>query len=396
MRVGLLSPEGFEVGGIGRHTWMLARALGRAGHEVEVFLPGEARPSDPGVTVTSVGPNASWRIPGLGRQFGLSLAQSTWSWRAARAVLARHRVVPFDVVEAAEWMAGGTWLTHRRDLPLVVRAHGPTRLVRRQNGLPDTADSRYVANREHRTLARADAITTPSRIVARMLIDDRVIPPWRIRIDPLGIEPEAPTTMSGDAWTRTLELEPPGCLVLHAGRLERRKGIVELVEALTDATGNLALVLAGRDTDTAPDGGSMAAWIQRRMSRIRHPIRFTGWLAPEVLASLVATADLVVVPSPAEPYGLVILEAMWAGKPVLACSEGGAADLVRHGVDGWLVPPRSPSALARALTTLGQDAGLRQRLGEAAHLRARKHHSSAAMAERTLALYRSVLQGTER
>ncbi|MEB3188131.1 MAG: glycosyltransferase family 4 protein [bacterium] len=398
MRIALLCPEAFDAGGIGRHTWMLARALGQAGQEVEVFLPGQTAASSPGpgVVVTSVGSDAPWHIPGLGRTFGLTLAQQAWGWRARRAVLLRHRTQPFDVLESPEWMAGGAWLTQRHDLPLVVRAHGPTRLIRRQNGLPETLDSRWVARMEHATLARAHAITTPSRLVARALVADHVVPPWAIRLDPLGIEPEVPDPTPREVWCERLDLPPGACLVLHAGRLERRKGVMELVEAAAEAGGHLALVLAGADTGTAPDGGSMAAWIRRRSSRMAHPVRLTGWLEPSTLASLMAIADLVVVPSPAEPYGLVILEAMWAGKPVLACQDGGAADLLTHGREGWLVPPRSPSALGRALAVLAADADLRRKLGEAGQVRARKLHGASAMAERTLSLYRSVAPGATR
>ncbi len=396
MRIAILCPEAFDAGGIGRHTWMLARALARAGQEVEVFLPGDGPSPGPGVMVTSVGPDTPWRIPGLGRTFGLSLAQQTWGWRARRAVLMRHRSVAFDILEAPEWMAGGAWLTRRRDLPLVVRAHGPTRLIRHQNGLPETLDSRWVAYQEHATLARAHAVTTPSRLVARALVAEHVLPPWGIRLDPLGIDPEPASPGSREDWLERLDLPADTCVVLHAGRLERRKGVVELLDGLAEASGHLALVLAGADTGTAPDGGSMASWIRRKRVRMAHPVRLTGWLAPSRLASLMAIADLVVVPSPAEPYGLVILEAMWAGKPVLACQDGGAVDLLTHGREGWLVPPRSPSALGRALTLLAADADLRRRLGEAGLTRARLIHSASAMAERTLTLYRSLAAGAAR
>jgi len=105
------------------------------------------------------------------------------------------------------------------------------------------------------------------------------------------------------------------------------------------------------------------------------------------VAACLAAADVVALPSLQEGLGVAALEAMAAGRPVVASRVGGLAEAVVHEETGLLVPPGDPTALATALARLARDPGLRARLGAAGRARVLAHYTAARMAEGTLACY---------
>ena len=106
---------------------------------------------------------------------------------------------------------------------------------------------------------------------------------------------------------------------------------------------------------------------------------------------ILAALDLFVMPSLAEGLGVAALEAMACGLPVVASAVGGLRDLVTDGATGLLVPPADPVALAKAINKLASEPKLRAAMGAAGRIRVADHFSLAAMAQRTLALYRDCL-----
>ena len=153
----------------------------------------------------------------------------------------------------------------------------------------------------------------------------------------------------------------PG-LVAFAGRCRATKGIHDLVEALAATARSHPRVHA----ECAGDGDLAA--VARHASRLGIPgrVRLRGWIGARERDDLLARASIFVLPSHAEALPMGLLEAMAAGCAVVATSVGGIPDLVRHGVNGLLVPPREPAELAKALRTLLDDPQLAERLGREA------------------------------
>jgi glycosyltransferase involved in cell wall biosynthesis len=143
----------------------------------------------------------------------------------------------------------------------------------------------------------------------------------------------------------------PSCTFLYAGRLDVEKGLDTLLEAFRDVPGELVVVGAGSDEERL-----------RRLAPDR--VRFEGPKDRDELVRYYADADVFVLPSRSEPWGMVLNEAAAAGLPLIASEEAGAAhDLVEEGGNGYRVRAGDVAALRAALDRLAKDADLRARLG---------------------------------
>jgi glycosyltransferase involved in cell wall biosynthesis len=144
--------------------------------------------------------------------------------------------------------------------------------------------------------------------------------------------------------------------VLFVGRLDRQKGVDVLYAALQRLGGQVNALIVGSAVVAAEKGASPPSNVQ-----------FTGWLARDQITALYAAAQVLVVPSRWEGFGLVAVEAMRAGRAVIASRVGGLPEVVEHGVTGLLVEPGDADALAEALQSVSVDT--LQTLGAAGRLR---------------------------
>jgi glycogen(starch) synthase len=162
--------------------------------------------------------------------------------------------------------------------------------------------------------------------------------------------------------------------LLFTGRFVDRKGIRDLLEAIPlvlQATSTARFVLAGGAREATPS--EIEGWWSPEALRPYRPrVRFTGWLSQDEMANYYANADVLVVPSWYEPFGMVILEAMSHGLAIAASSVGGPSEILDDGRTGLLFPPHDVQALAETLIRLANDASLRRRLGRAAFAEVRR------------------------
>jgi len=192
---------------------------------------------------------------------------------------------------------------------------------------------------------------------------------------------------------------------VFVGRVTRQKGIVHLLHAAQYVDPNAQFVLCAGEPDTAEIGAEFDA-LCRELERERGGIiRIAGMLARPDVVQILSHARVFVCPSVYEPFGIVNLEAMACGAPVIASSVGGIPEVVVEGETGFLVSfagdgtaknePADPDAFARALAArigeLVADADLARRLGEAGRQRVVERFSWSAIAERTAELYRSLV-----
>ena len=181
----------------------------------------------------------------------------------------------------------------------------------------------------------------------------------------------------------------PGPFVLFVGRLASNKGLIPLVEAFAPLAGrdpSATLVMVGED-------GGMQAAVQAKVDALglSHRVRWTGFVADDgLLAAAFREARVAVLPSEYEAFGLVLLEALAQGTPVIASRVGGIPEFVEDGKAGLLVPPMATGPLADALERIWSDGGLRDRLGEYGRLEVVPRFSWDRVVDRLVAVYGEV------
>jgi glycosyltransferase involved in cell wall biosynthesis len=207
-------------------------------------------------------------------------------------------------------------------------------------------------------LALADRILVPSSFARQTHLDGGV-DPNRIKVVPLGVDTDIFTPSSRPR-------EDGRFRALFVGRLTRLKGVPYLVNAFTQARiPGAELMLVGDSTYADP------AWLRNPGIRYLPPIpRFQ-------LPSVFRSADVFVMPSLAESYGLVALEAMASAVPVIVSSNSIGPDVIEQGVSGYIVRPGDTDDLARCLRLLAQDGERRKRMGSAAAHSAKRFTWSA-------------------
>lgn len=377
MRIVFVSREhsaGDRGGGIGTYTTIASRALAERGHDIAVITRGEAaRFVEDGVQIVRL-EHATVGVPLLTRV--LSIA------RTSRAVL---RLAP-DIVQAAEWGAEAWWPARFARVPVVTRLATPTYLAEALNrGAPDPA-TEILRRLERDQARRSAALVAPSRAIAERVRRDWALTERTITVIPNPVD--ADEIRAAAAPEPSLEL--PDRYIVFFGRLERRKGIDVLADALPDVLDrhpDMAVVLIGRDPSQS---GEMAALVQRRLGRFGDRVKLVGQLPRPAALGVVARAAIVVLPSRWEAFGFVAAEALALGRAIVATDGSGLAEVVEDGRSGWLVPPDDSDALRRTLLErLADPASLRE-IEPAARDRAGQFRPPE-IARRLEALYEEVL-----
>jgi starch synthase len=182
-------------------------------------------------------------------------------------------------------------------------------------------------------------------------------------------------------------VRPP--YVLFVGRISEQKGIFQLLEAARALPEGVQLVLCA----SSPDTPELLARLEAAVAG-RPAVRWINAMLPVAeVVELYSHAAVFACPSIYEPFGLINLEAMACGTPVVASRVGGIPEVVVDGETGWLVEPGDPAALAEALRRALADPERARRMGEAGRRRVEAHFSWDRIAERTLEVYRQAIGG---
>jgi glycosyltransferase involved in cell wall biosynthesis len=302
-----------------------------------------------------------------------------------RAVLNEVRGRLIDIVHAHN---GRTTLT----AAVAARVTGATAVASQHFVRPASADyrgpKRLLAGAAHRWVNRQLGSVVAVSSAARTEMIKRVgFPADRIVHVPNGIEPPLmPGAARVAAIRDELKVHPGAPLVVTVARLADEKGLEIWVDAV-------ALIRAVR-----PDVRFVIVGHGPREQAIRARIAERGVAGTLTLAGFrtdatdwIAAGDLFVLPSPAEPFGLVLLEAMSLGKPVVACAAAGPLDIITNDVDGTLVAPGSAPALADAVLRLLADEHRAARMAEAGRATFNERFTADRMALEVLNVYRHAL-----
>ena len=225
-------------------------------------------------------------------------------------------------------------------------------------------------------------IITVSPADAEYLVTHFGLPREKMRYVPNGVAIKKDIPSRTEARER-LRLPASAIVAAYVGEITERKGLVELVEAWSAVDAKAIILLAG----AGPLAEELAN--RARAAGLTERFRLLGSLRPPDL--LYAACDLFVLPSHHEAMPLALLEAMAALRPVVATHVGGIPEVVREGVEGYLVAPRDPKALAAALGRMIGDEKARERMGSAARRRVEESFSVEKMIAGTCAVYDELL-----
>ncbi|HYL83759.1 MAG TPA: glycosyltransferase family 4 protein, partial [Candidatus Angelobacter sp.] len=206
-----------------------------------------------------------------------------------------------------------------------------------------------------RALQRANLVLAPSKDTAEHLAEQQEVSRERIRVLPWALDPQFEALLAPNAPLTPPGNFPRGRVILAVGRwvaTERYKGMDTLITALPrllTAWPELQLVLAGSGDDRG--------WLDDLVEKngVERHVHFLSGLSYGELAACYAACEIFALPSRSEGFGLVYLEAMACGKPVIGGAHGGAPEIIQDGVTGYLVPHGDPIQLATAMQTLLAD-----------------------------------------
>jgi len=345
-------------GGLARHVRKLSEALVAHDVEVHVLTRGDERmPAEEerdGVVVHRV------REPRRPRDLGEFV---TWVEHMNADMLATGVELgdrfDFDVVHGHDWLVAvaGDHLANRFRCPLVTTIHA-TEYGRHQGWVQSHPQS-YIHGVERWMANRADRVITCSHYMRGHVADIYDLEEGRISVIPNGIDPLDLQPVDDLPTLRSRFAAPHERLVLLVGRLVYEKGFqlaLEALPGLIERVGGVRFLVAGSGTHEAELKEQAHA-----LGLTEHGT-FLGWIGDDVLHSLYRIADLCVVPSLYEPFGLVALEAMASGCPCIVADTGGLREVVPHDEVGLRFRSRDPRSLAEMVERVLTDQALRGRL----------------------------------
>ncbi len=387
MRVAMLSvhtsplaqPGAGDGGGMNVYVRSLASNLARAGVPCDVLTRAEHAEQPPVVEVERgfrvvhlaagpVAPVPKGELPELVEPF-VDAALAFFASEGER----------YDVLHANYWISGavGHRLKHDLDLPLVATFHTLDR-VKAEAGVGDDPETR--ARVEGEIVNCADLMVTATDEERDQLVTLYGAEPNRVEVVPPGVDHHVFAPGDRAEARRPLRLDPEGRILLYVGRIQPLKGADLAVRCLAELDPDVTLLVVGGPSGT--DGEAEALGLHRLVSNLglESRVRFVPPQTHERLAVYYQAADVCLVPSRTESFGLVALEAAACGTPVVAADVGGLGSVVADGDTGFLVEGRAALDYAAPVDLLLSDDELAREMSAAALARSSRYMWSIAAA----------------
>jgi glycogen synthase len=257
---------------------------------------------------------------------------------------------------------------------------------------------------EKTALEMADALVAVSSGMKEDILRLFNVKPERVHVIYNGVDTAEFKPVTGRESLYKYGINPDEPYVLCLGRVTRQKGIIHLVNAIQYLDPRLQVVLAAGQPDTKEIGREMEEKVRQVQETRKNIIWIREWIGLPAKVELYSHATVFCCPSIYEPFGIINLEAMACGTPVVGSAVGGIKEIIRHGETGFLVPleqhQKSPFEaanpdrfsrdLAAPINRIANEPGLRAALGAASRDRAVADFSWRSIALKTLELYRTL------
>lgn len=369
----LIQPGMGEGGGMNVYVKQLSSALARLGVSCDVYTRAYSRdlPAslaiEPGFTLHYVpaGPLAEVSKVDLLDHVG----------EFTDNLLERIRLNPEripDAIHANYWLSGivGHSLKHSLDVPLVTTFHTLEKVKAKDRAIPDDDISeQFRIDAESKIINCSDTVLASCEVEAKEISALYDFSRERISIVPLGVDHAFFSPGDRKMARRAIGLPVEGKMVLFVGRIQPLKGADLAIESFVKISKRISdsfLVMVGGPS--GPYGTDEILKIKSRVASecLSERVHFVDPQPHEMLSSFYRAADVSIVPSRTESFGLVALEAAACGVPVVASDVGGLKTLVNHGVSGYLVSERTPEAFGRYLTQVIDNPSLAKSLKDEA------------------------------
>jgi glycosyltransferase involved in cell wall biosynthesis len=390
MRIALFSWESLHsivAGGLSVHVTELAAALQRKGHEVHVF--------------TRIGNNQSiyQNIDGVHyhrcpfafcSDFVYEMSNNMCKSMVYYFNETENYIGNFDIIHGHDWhvVLALDELKKTKGKKVVFTIHS-TQYGRDGNHFHD-GKARDISNIEWYGTYIADRLIVCSNAMKDEVMRLYRVPEWKIRVIPNGIWADR---FNGtiDAWNEVKRHFGFGVydpMIVYVGRMTYQKGVDLLIEAIPDVLKdfpNAKFVFIG--------DGYMKSQLEKRVSELNlwHAVRFTGYIPDDWKLKIIKASDAVVVPSRNEPFGIVVLEAWSAGKPIIATHGTGAGELVWHGVTGYRVY-QAPNSIAWGIKEILRNPEHARWMGEKGRYAAQTVFNWDNVAEQTIKVYEELIK----
>jgi len=389
MRIAFFAWESLHsvvVGGVAVHVTELAAALQRRGHEVHVFARLGAGQS----TYQLIDDVHYHRCPiNLHPDFVTEMNNMCNSFIYFMGQTEAYQNARFDVVHGHDWLCAKAIVQAKNDrCSTTVMTFHSTEYGRCGNNHCDGQAGR-IRSVEAEGAYCADRVVTVSSSLAQELKQQYGVPDWKLRAVHNGINCRRFDGYIDPAVCRcSYGIGPLDPMVLFVGRFALQKGpdlLLEAIPSILNHRRNAKFVFVG--------DGYMKSQLEHRAHAlgVAYAVRFLGNMEPNGdLVNLFKSSDVVCVPSRNEPFGIVILEAWSAGKPVVATRNGGPIELVSHGYDGYLVYD-SPSSICWGVSQIFGNFDHARWMGSNGRVKAAYGFSWDNVAARTESVYRELV-----
>ncbi len=397
---------GKETGGMNVYVRDLSRELGRRGFQVDVFTRSQ-NPAIPRVDSLGLGQNARViHVPaGPEAPYDKNLIYDHLpEFVAGVKRFAAEEGIAYDLIHSHYWLSGWAARELRRSwgTPIVQMFHT---LGQMKDSVAQRPEEREPSRRiqiETQIMAFADQLVAATPLEKAQMVWLYGADPCKISVIPCGVDLSLFRPLSQERTRQQLGVCDRLCMVLFVGRIEPLKGIDTLFRAMAIVAKDfprwkdeICVCIVGGDASEKPEA------INAEMERLRalreelgisDLVTFLGAQAQDTLPSYYSAADVLVVPSHYESFGMVALEAMACGTPVIASKVGGLSFTVQDGITGFHVPERDPETLAGKISLLLKDHNLRSRLGAQAARWVRRY-SWPKVADQIASLYHQLVPG---
>ena len=410
MRVAMLSYHtcplatlgGKQTGGMNVYVRELTRFLGMAGIQVDVFtrsqddhVPHVLHDLGYGNRIVHIPAGAETPLPNQ------ELASHIPQFVEGILQFAKEKDVRYDLVHSHYWMSGMAALELKQawNVPVAQMFHTLVLMKNRVARDSSQLEGPYREEGERKVMQQADRIiaATPAELAQLQFLyklDKR-----KITIIPPGVDTARFYPIAAEEAREFIGIPPHDRMILFVGRIEPLKGLETLIQAiaalrptglLTDCPHYLAVI--GGEPEVSQE--EMSAEMARLQDLVKNLglndlVLFLGKRSQDTLPYYYSAADVLVMPSHYESFGMVALEAMACGTPVIATQVGGLAFLVKDGETGFVVPDDDPVAMGERLAQLICQDNLRKKLGEQAHTYAQQY-SWKMIVEQIIGVYQEL------